>query len=259
MLRSAGTREDMIMDRIIKITLGLIVAVLVLTIAFAAYTGYVSNAYQSTKVSSFSYTMSITTDSPLTNVTMFIPVPADSKGNSPAVTQFSAQKMPGTPESWQTALFDTGKATLVKIRIPSLVPPAGTTPQHPYTVTLALHLPSEETIDTADPVRNSPMFLPVNNLQKAPCTGYGTDKGISPECSTYLTSIYADYDADPGATVTITSSITGKNSWTVFEPKSNEYTSDISLLLHGANHGWATVRGTLANRIGSYDSPFHYP
>lgn len=247
------------MDRIIKITLGLLITILVVTIVLTGYTGYVTNAYQSTRTSTCAYSLSITTDLPLTNVTLFVPVPADHKGNSPVVSGFSAHTMPGVPESWQTTLFDTGKGTLLKIHIPALVPPAGTSPEKPYTVTLAADLPSQKVIDTADPLKNSPVFGPIRNFQQTTCTGYGAGKGGTPECASFLTSLYADYTADPNAAVTITSSVTGKNSWRVFEPKSNEYTMVISLLMHGENHGWATVKGTMANRIGSYEDPFRLP
>jgi hypothetical protein len=187
---------------------------------------------------------------------LFIPVPADPQGNSPVISRYSAHAMPGVPASWRTTLFDTGKATLVKISIPALVPPAGTTPGNPYTVKIGAELPTDPTIDTRTPLANSPVFLPVQDLRQDSCTGYN---GGSPECSTFLTSLYADYTADPNTAVTITSSITGKNSWTVFEPKSNEYTAVISLLLHGENHGWVTVKGTLVDRVGSYESPFRLP
>jgi len=240
------------MDRIIKITVGLFFAILLITIAFAAYTGYVAHAYQSTRVSSFSYTMSITTDSTLTNVTLFIPVPSDKQGNSPIISQFSAQKMPGIPESWQTTLFDTGKATLVKIYIPAIIPAAGATKENPYSLKIMSELPSENSIDTIHPITNSPVFLPITNLRQDVCSGNGAAYGGNPECLTFQTSMYADYTADPNAVITIASSITGKNSWTVFEPQSNEYTSVISLLMHGENHGWATAKGTLVNRIGSF-------
>jgi hypothetical protein len=244
------------MDRIIKITLGLFLTILVMTITFAGYTGYVTSAYQSTRTSSYSYVLNITTDSPLTNITLFIPVPADRQGNSPVISQFSAHEMPGVPESWQTTLFETGKGTLLKIHVTSLVPPAGTNPAHPYTVTLVSVLPSQKTIDTANPLANSPVFLPVRDLQQTTCVGYGSGKEGFPECSTFLTSLYADYTADPNAAITITSSITGENRWTVFEPGSNGYTSTISLLMYRENHGWAVVKGTMVNRIGSYEAPF---
>ncbi len=223
------------------------------------YTGYVTSAYQTTRTSSYSYALSITTDYPLKNVTFFIPVPADGHGNSPIISQFSAHDMPGVPGSWQTTLFDTGKGTLLKISIPALDTPAGTSADKPYTVTLASELPASGIIDTANPLKNSPVFRPVRDLSQTTCTGYGAGRGGIPECATFLTSLYADYTSDPNAKVTITSSVTGKNSWNVFGPKSNEYTMVVTLLLIGENHGWATMRGTMANRIGSYDDPFRLP
>lgn len=247
------------MDRIIKITLGLFVTILLVTIAFASYSLYVTDAYQSTRVSSYSYSCSITTDSTLNNVTFFIPVPADRSGNSPVVSQYSARQIKGLPESWQTTMFDTGKATLVKIHIPSLVPPQGTSPGNPYIITIVTDVPSESVIDTANPVENGAVYRPVQNPEKVLCDSAILAKGGSPECYTYLTSLYATYEADPNAVVSIKSSITGRNRWSVFGEKSNEYTSEISLLMHGGNHGWQTVKGTLENHIGSYDSPFHFP
>ncbi len=244
------------MDRIIKITLGLLIAILVVTIAFTGYTGYVSGSYEKTKTSSFSYTLSLTTDHALSDVTLFIPVPADSSGNSPIVSQYSAQAMPGVPASWETTLFDTGKATLLKIHIAELILPEGTSTNKPYTVTFTSELPSETTIDTIGPVANSAVFRTIQNLRPADCAGSGAGIGGNPECSTFTTTLYADYTADPNTAVTITSAITGTNHWTVFEPKSNEYTSVISVLMHGENHGWATVKGTLESHIGSYDYPF---
>jgi hypothetical protein len=247
------------MDRIIKITLGLFIAILVATIAFAGYSGYISGAYDATRTGTYSYMFGITTDHALSGVTLFIPVPADSRGNSPVVSQYSAQAMPGIPASWQTTLYDTGKATLLKIYIPELILPAGTGPDNPYTITIKAELPSETTIDTANPIANSPVFGTIQNVRQVACTGYGTGAGGSPECSTFTTTLYADYTADPNTAVTITSAITGTNRWTVLEPQSNEYTSVISVLMHGENHAWATVKGTLVSHIGSYDYPFHYP
>lgn len=247
------------MDRIIKITLGLFIAILVATIVFAGYTGYMSGAYEATRTSTYSYTLSITTDHALTDATLFVPVPADKGGNSPVVSQYSAHAMPGVFGSWQTTLFDTGKATLLKIHIPLLSVPDGYGPDNPYTVTISAELPSETTIDTASPVENSPVFGTIQDLRQVACTGYGTGLGGNPECSTFTTSLYADYTADPDTAVTITSAITGTNRWTVLEPQSNEYTSVISVLMHGENHGWTTVKGTIASHIGSYEYPYHFP
>ncbi|MCK9580883.1 MAG: hypothetical protein M0Q92_10610 [Methanoregula sp.] len=247
------------MDRIIKITLGLFIVILAATSAFSGYTMYVMNAYQSSLESSYSYSCSITTDSTLTNVTLFIPVPVDPSGYSPVVPKFSARQINGVPESWQTTLFDTGKTTLVKVYIPSLVPPEGTSPDNPYTVLLTTEVPYETVIDTINPLKNGSVYRPVQNIEAVPCDSRVTAKGGSPVCSTFLTSLYAKYEADPNAAVSIKSSITGRNHWSVMGEKSNEYSSEISLLMHGANHGWANVNGTQQDSQGSYDYPFHIP
>ncbi len=244
------------MDRIIKITLGLLVVILGATIAYAAFTGYVATTYEATKTSTYSYTLDITTDHTLTDATFFIPVPADSRGNSPIVSAYSAKVMPGMFESWQATLFDTGKATLLKIQVPLLTVPAGYGPDHPYTISIEAELPSKTTIDTVNPVEASPVYGTIHDLKKVSCTG---SVAGSPECFTFTTSLYTDYTADPDTALTINSALTGTNLWTVFEPKSNEYSTGISVLMHGENHGWTTAKGTLIKNIGSYDYPFTLP
>ena len=243
------------MDRIIKITLGLFIIILAGTVGFALGNGYISNAYQSSLGSTYSYSLSITTDHPLTNVTLFVPIPADKEGNSPIVTLYSAGAMPQVPDSWQTVLFDTGKATLLKIHTPAIILPEGTTEANPYTITINADIPANDVIDTADPVANDAVFRPVQDLATTTCMGTAAAAG-SPACSTYLTSLYASYTADPGTAVTITSSVTGRNTWKVFEPKSNQYTMVSSVLLHGGTKGWATMKGTLETGAGSYEYPF---
>jgi hypothetical protein len=171
------------MDRIIKITLGIFIIVLVTFVALVGYTGYVENAYRTSISSSYSYTCTITTDSPLTNVTLFIPVPADRAGNSPVIAQFSAHTIAGVPGSWKTELYDTGKATLVKITTPSLVPPAGTSPNNPFSITLYTSVTSKRVIDTENPVENSPMFRPVQSMETTACTDSRT-AGYGAQCYT---------------------------------------------------------------------------
>jgi hypothetical protein len=212
----------------------------------------VENAYRTTLAGSYTYNCTITTDSPLTNVTLFIPVPADRAGNSPVVAQFSAHEITGVPDTWTTELYDTGKATMVKITIPSLIPPAGTSHEHPYSLTLSTETSLRKMIDTRNPVENSPMFRPITDLTPADCSGIApaTDKR---QCYSYLTSLYADYRADPDAAVSITSALQGTNTWNILGPRTNAYNTDIHLTMVGENHGWATVRGHLENGIGSDD------
>ena len=152
------------MDKIISITLGLFIIILAAFTGIVGYNGYVDTAYRNTINGNYTYSCTITTDGPLYNVTLFIPVPADRTGNSPMVSEFSSHGMKGVPTDWETTLFDTGKSTLLKVTTPAIIPPEGTTAAHPYTITFSsettLHFP----IETRDPVEKGVMFRPVQVL-----------------------------------------------------------------------------------------------
>jgi len=157
------------MDKIIKIALGLLTVILIAFISLIAYQGFVESAYLNSLSSTYSYTCTITTDSTLTNVTLFIPVPADPLGNSPIVTRFSAHAIAGLPDDWTVTLYDTGKATMVKIITPAITPPGGTSPAKPFTLTLSSEMASNKLIDTREPINNSALFHPVKELQLVAC------------------------------------------------------------------------------------------
>jgi hypothetical protein len=241
------------MDKIIKITLVIFIVVLVAFTGTITYTAYTETAYRNTLTGTYTYNCTITTDSPLYNVTLFIPVPVDSTGNSPMVSEFSSHGMKGVPADWETTLFDTGKSTLLKVMTPAIIPPENTTKSHPYTITFSSETSSHTPIDTRDPFEKSAMFRPVQALSENTCLQGSTDG--SPRCFTYTTSVYADYRTTGDTTVTITSAVTGKNTWTIFEPRSNEYHTDISVSMKGENHGWAVLNGELSSGAGTYDTP----
>ena len=243
------------MDKIIRITLGLIIILLVTFVASVSYTGFVEQAYRTSLSSTYDYSCTITTDSRLSNVTLFIPVPADRAGNSPIVAQYSAQEIEGLPADWKVTLFDTGKATLAKITTPAIIPPPETSPSHPFTIRLSINTGSKEVINTRSPVEQGVMFGPVQDMQKANCTAKNTGLSGDPLCYEYLIPIYADYQAPTGASVSITSNLQGKNRWKIFETQSNEYRADLGILLFGENHGWTVMKGTLESNRGSYEVP----
>lgn len=119
------------MDKIIRISLGLLIIILIAFTSVVAYQGFVQSAYLNSLSSTNSYTCTITTDSTLSNVTLFIPVPADPLGNSPIVARFSAQAIAGLSDDWTVTLYDTGKATMVKITTPASHPGVERTRQNP--------------------------------------------------------------------------------------------------------------------------------
>jgi hypothetical protein len=239
------------MDKIIRVSLGLLLVILIASVSVFSYQAFVERAYRTSLSGTYSYTCTITTDSPLSNVTLFIPVPADLSGNSPVVAGFSARDIAGIPDDWEVMLYDTGKATMVKVTTPAITPPSGT---RPATIRMSADLASDTVIDTRDPLNNSALFRPVGEISQIPCDP-GTVLRGSPACYRYVTSLYADYDAAPGAMVNITETLVGRNTWYIFEPGSNEYETAVSLQMRGEQHGWSTMSGTLADHIGMYDTP----
>lgn len=240
------------MDKIIRFTLGLLLVILIAFISVFSYQLYVEHAYRSSLTGTYTYSCTITTDSPLSNVTLFIPVPADTGGNSPVVAAFSAGTVGGIPAGWKVTLYDTGKATLVKITTPSITLPEGTGMARPLEFRMSADLPGVSAIDTRDPVNTSAMFRPVAGIEQVPCAP-GSVRPGSPVCHTYVTPLYAEYEAAPDASVNISATLTGRNTWYIFGPGSNEYDTSVSLQLVGAHSGWATMNGTLADHIGMYD------
>ncbi len=215
----------------------------------------VENAYRASLSSTYSYTCTITTDSPLSNVTLFIPVPADMQGNSPVVERFSTRDIAGIPDDWSVSLYDTGKATMVRVSTPAITPPKNTSRNNPLTFVLSSEMKSDTVIDSRNPEINSALYRPIREPMQVSCPADGSAVNGTPRCYHYLTSLYADYQASPGTVVTISSSITGKNSWKISGPRSNEYTSTISLQMAGGNRGWQKVDGFLMNNSGAYDAP----
>ncbi|MFA6225233.1 MAG: hypothetical protein WC620_03395 [Methanoregula sp.] len=194
------------MDTVIRITLGLIIVLLVTFVASVSYTGFVEQEYQTSLSSTYDYSCTITTDSQLSNVTLFIPVPADRAGNSPMVGQYSAQKTEGLPADWTVTLFDTGKATLAKITTPAIIPPEETSPAHPCTIRLSINTGSNEVINTRSPFEQGVMFRPVQDMRKVNCPAKNMGVNGDPMCYEYLIPVYADYQAPMNASVSIKSS-----------------------------------------------------
>jgi hypothetical protein len=238
------------MDKIIKITLGLFIIILIAFISVLGYNAYVTQKFISTASGTTHYSCTIASDSVLSNVTFFIPVPADRGGNSPVVGRISAQDIYGLPAGWQTTILDSGKGTMVKITTPAIRPPAGTAPGARYEYTFSVKVTTKKLEDTKSPIENGMMFRPVQDLKTVQCPAELTTMAESPMCYEYLTTVYANYDAVPNATVIVTSNLDVKNEWTIFSPEYSEYRTDLFLLMFGANHGWVNTRGSLVTGLG---------
>jgi hypothetical protein len=243
------------MDKIIKIAAGLFIIIFVLFVSITSYNAFVEKAYRESLKSSYSYTCTISTDSVLTNVTLFIPVPSDTAGNSPIIERFSVRRIEGIPPIWKTTLMGSNKGTYVEIKTPVISRVGNGTGNNENPIKLSLEIIAPRTVSTGDPQDNIALFRPVQDLTKTECvdgTDARTEKGV---CYDFVTPVYADYGTSPDARVTIHSEIVGRNEWRIFGPAKNEYRSSISIVMVGEQHGWTRASGFLKTGIGSYDTP----
>jgi len=236
------------MDRIIKTGIALFLIVLVLFTGWISYTGYVRSAFEESLVSTYSYSLSITTDTPLYNVTFFIPLPVNAGRSSPVVQQIGSPDIPDKPADWKFSIYGANNATMVKITAPVILPegPSG----------ISVQARSATPINTKNPADGAAVIQPKQDLSQGACSAIAGEKTASSVCYQYLGVIYADYTTDPNAKVLIRSSVTGKNRWHIFKPSSNEYRDSLALTLLGDdNHGWFPAKGELVTGTGDYDMP----
>ncbi len=238
------------MDKVIRITSGIFILIFVIFAGTGLYGSYVEKEYRRTLVSTYSYTLMISTSGELRNVTFFIPVPANPNGNSPFVEQFSIGNFTGIPVGWETTLLGSNKATMVKIQTPVVVGSDGAG----FSVRTSSDAWTGKVIDTKSPQDRDIVLRPVQETKEVSCAEF-KNSGPGATCYRYQSAVYADYESSPNTKVEISSTIAGKNEWKIFEPAYNRYTNSISVTMLGENHGWVMVNGELQAGIGSYNVP----
>jgi hypothetical protein len=103
---------------------------------------------------------------------------------------------------------------------------------------------AEGVIDTLDPVEDSYVIRPLNNLQE------GENGGA------YDTYIYASYDTSPDTTVNVDIRETGNNRWKIFSEKTNYFDEHVSLSLSGPVNKWHTSGVAFNKKNGDYSIIF---
>lgn len=193
-----------------------------------------------------SFSLTITPNHTLNEVTILIPLPADANGFSPIVIEAGARNISGLPADWNTTLVGTKEFTFLGISADHINAGEGTAT--PYTLTItrtALRVPP----DTAAPAGREPLFRPRTAEITIPCP---TATGGTPQtCSGYATSVFAEYRAVPDTQVEIRINFSGSNTWEVLGTHSGGYRDTATLSLHGTVlPGWHTATGILESGIG---------
>jgi hypothetical protein len=234
------------MDRTLLAVLAVLAVALVIFIAAFSVTVYVGMRYRSTFTGTYLYEVTIIPDAPLGNVTLYIPVPARGRETSPVAQGIGSGNLQGVPARWNTSLIGTEKFTMLEITARELDPGCGCAP-----MILSVNARSLSPVETREPATGD---ILLGTAGEGPVACDETGNGESPEmqCRSSHGQAYADFTAPEGATLTVLVSLTGRNSWDVFGPASNEYRDRLRFAFTGGDQGWHAGEGTLVTGIGDY-------
>ncbi|MEN6610956.1 MAG: hypothetical protein ABFC24_08935 [Methanoregulaceae archaeon] len=241
------------MDRIMKITLGLFLVILAVFVSIGSYSLIINYAYKSSLSSTYSYSCSIATDTPLTNVTLFLPLPVKTSGSSPVVERIGGYNVSGIPRDWETVIYGDEQATFLKITTGRIGETSST--GSPENITFIVKVKSPDLINTGSPLLHDAVFRPVQDSHGTECPAVPANGTYTPSCSEYTTMLYARYDASETGTVTIHADLDAVNEWSIFHPDYNEYRNSFAAKLSGNVSGWMPASAWVESGIGSYDTP----
>lgn len=229
--------------------------------------------YNNNARGSYYYDIEITTDSPMSNVIFYMPLPM--LNNTSSVEQDILNSTYNNRRvKWETALVETEHGPMLSMRTDQINPRFYSRPEdgrkvivdgqeeiHPLTsdqysektpipfpIDFAVIVFVNDTIDTKNPVGNAEVLMPrYNSINLGAITSYRNAISYS-----YDSRIYAHYEASPDARVQISISLDGRNEWWIGGAQSNNYRESIATELIGPQDDWVIANGELVTGEGTY-------
>jgi len=207
-------------------------------------------AYNNTFMGSYVYDIQITTDLPLNNITLYVPLPW--VNNTSTVSQSIMNITNGQNPAWEYTLVKTEHGPMLSMRTERIEPKFALRGEGPDTysrpVILATTVFFNDTINTKNPVGNAEVLMPrYNSANLGAITSYRN--AISYR---YDSIIYAHYETSPDARVSIAVRRDAQNEWWIGGWQSNSYRELIITELSGPQNGWIIVNGELVTGEGTY-------
>lgn len=200
--------------------------------------------YEMTIMTSYPYTVSISTDQILNNVTLYVPIPI--LNNTSSVGQdIIDHNFNGDGPSWKYAIVETEHGPMLSMKTEKM-----TRPPILNTTYLSTIVFSNLTVDTMNPVNNSMVLMPKYNL-----TYVGSGDKIYEKHTkiyNYDSQIYVHYETLPDAEVRVSVSMDALNEWWIGGWQSNSYREYMEIQLLGPQDGWKTLKGELVTGEGTY-------
>lgn len=229
--------------------------------------------------SEYDYTVRVSADEPISNVTIFVPLPVHA-GESDIGTVVEARGYL-KPESWSYTVVQTERGPMLQIQADEI--PAEPTyhravvendrlvrweqiPADEYSqndsetlrvehdaVEVNADLTVNRSVDTRSPQNTEPLLSPRSNTRPVPCEWPHEDDET--RCYSYDTALFVAYDGPESTSLTVTTELSGTNSWWVGGWNYNEYTDRVYVYdLPADQQGWVVVKGELQTGAGNYPS-----
>jgi hypothetical protein len=235
------------MDRTLSGVLAILVVVLVIFLAAVSIVLYAEITYRATLSGTYDYRVSITSDTTLENVTLYLPIPARGPESSAVLEAIGAGRLRGLPGGWNTSLIGTEKFTLLEVTAPEMAAsPVG----RPYLLTVSVHTTGP--IDTRNAGTGDLVLVPSAMKVPAVCSNVNAQVSTDTRCELYRGSTYADFTSPGNVHLSVFIFLTGRNTWDVFGPSSNEYQDGLQVTFSGGDRGWQTGDGILVTGLGDY-------
>jgi hypothetical protein len=271
------------MNKKMKILEGFVLFFLLLTVlGFKYLENQKNDMYNDSLMSNYEYDISITSNTNLQNVTLYLPVPVFENESRVGLEMVSGNYS-DKPSDWNWSLENTEYGLMFKIESAKIQPSYYPLPQpvseseeltnetlqekpivvsHEYSEETPVLMPidfgtsvkAENLIDTRSPIGSEPVLLPKYNFrvsEKVPIVP--NNKNINPKYFDYESLIYAQYETSSDTEVHISVRLRGSNEWWIYGWRYNEYRDELSSQLIGSQAGWIRVKGEIITGDGIYE------
>lgn len=189
--------------------------------------------------SAYGYSVSLSTNATLENVTLYVPLPDTPNGRSPVVAAVG-NGTADAPDSWTYDVVATDRGRLLRIRASEIVAERRPDGRRDGSYLFGVQAPAAAVVDTDDPFGREPTMGLTDGRSEIPCPNL-VEPVPEQHCYQFDPAVYAAYDAPADADVDVYVITNGVNT---YRDRSHAmYYERVTVFLDGPQKGWVTAEG----------------
>ncbi|MHB9288673.1 hypothetical protein ACKVMT_16705 [Halobacteriales archaeon Cl-PHB] len=212
-------------------------------VALVVVMAVVSTGGPAVAESTYGYSVSLSTDAPLANLTLSVPLPATDGGRSPIATAVRNGSV-DAPEGWEYAVVDTDRGRMLRIRATTVPAERRQDGRRYATHLLGTTSPADGVIETDAALEAEPVLPATAGYRDRPCPNL-VDPAPAQRCHDFETPVSVSYDAPADAEVSVYLVANGVNAARDGETLSTYY-QRVTLHLTGPQNDWTEAEGLTA-------------